>query len=602
MGALRVENFRPFPRGLTLTHFASRDHHQRSRNCPFFEAASDFYLIHVFVVVSTTVTLQRRAKRQEVQNKYDAIQGELSALQARLADAEQRLIQTKAKMSPFEPIQDLPDNILRIIFEMAFAHCFPHCTRYQLSRRYRDAGNSPLILTHVCRHWRHIALSCPSLWSCLHVTFDDPEESCEKELPMLELFLARSGRRKLSIMVHCHHQGFGVSKNWSKFEVNGWPTLKACLNALLREHDRWQHFMISASYPQVMTWTQDSLMERRHFPVLEYLQLCADKEDEHSNIQHAREGFTLDAPALVHYRTERIPALSPPTFYDRMVELKLYGLSADRDALMDTMRHAASTLRRLTMCQVETTYKDSNPSNTSPSPVHFPRLEQLVLSHCEANELLKSLLRNSPTLESFVYKGGPELRNLLPRSSVPLGGVRAATFSLTSHPESSWPKEAEIQLWRAFATAFCSLRKLELNERAAPGCLAVLRALTAQSTSPDTAPLPHLRTLAAAVESAESVRRLLPALAIRSKAGYPIETVRFVHSWWFGKTQPDIEEKLGAEELQGVPGTKFVFLERRVYRFYSDSWADAPLHTWDFDSDGPEFLPWNGSMDFWYQF
>lgn len=100
---------------------------------------------------------------------------ELSETDANIENFEEQLRLLKEKRTKIErsindyhtilsPIRRLPDDLLDEIFHQ----CLPTQRNPALV-----SSDSPLLLTRVCSKWRSLALSSPSLWAQLHITFCD---------------------------------------------------------------------------------------------------------------------------------------------------------------------------------------------------------------------------------------------------------------------------------------------------------------------------------------------------------------------------------------------------------------------------------------------
>ncbi|KAI0056553.1 hypothetical protein BV25DRAFT_1563377 [Artomyces pyxidatus] len=83
---------------------------------------------------------------------------DLSALEKKIAEAEGKLLALRRLKNSQAPISRLPVEVLTRIFS-----CF------QASRHNMHTSPSCppawVAVTHVCHHWRNVALSCPSLWT-----------------------------------------------------------------------------------------------------------------------------------------------------------------------------------------------------------------------------------------------------------------------------------------------------------------------------------------------------------------------------------------------------------------------------------------------------
>ncbi|KAJ7581575.1 hypothetical protein C8J56DRAFT_1100882, partial [Mycena floridula] len=60
----------------------------------------------------------------------------------------------------FSPIRRVPLDVLLQIF----VKCLP-----ESGKPLMEAAQAPLLLTHVCKAWREIAVGDPELWKSLHI-------------------------------------------------------------------------------------------------------------------------------------------------------------------------------------------------------------------------------------------------------------------------------------------------------------------------------------------------------------------------------------------------------------------------------------------------
>ncbi|KAF9475950.1 hypothetical protein BDN70DRAFT_863996, partial [Pholiota conissans] len=88
----------------------------------------------------------------EIQRALD----HLDVLCAERSELEQMIADNRALASP---LRRFPVDLIREIF----FHCLP--TMHNAIMVSREA---PMVLTHVCRAWRTVALSTPSLWASFH--------------------------------------------------------------------------------------------------------------------------------------------------------------------------------------------------------------------------------------------------------------------------------------------------------------------------------------------------------------------------------------------------------------------------------------------------
>ncbi|KAJ6491036.1 hypothetical protein C8R45DRAFT_901342 [Mycena sanguinolenta] len=93
---------------------------------------------------------------------------EISRVKGRLRELEKEhtaLSESHAQnMSILSPLRRVPTEILGEIFSWTLPLSLSH-------QSVVDVENCPWVLTHVCRRWRAVALSTPSLWSLIIVDF-----------------------------------------------------------------------------------------------------------------------------------------------------------------------------------------------------------------------------------------------------------------------------------------------------------------------------------------------------------------------------------------------------------------------------------------------
>ncbi|KAJ7780747.1 hypothetical protein DFH07DRAFT_439107 [Mycena maculata] len=90
------------------------------------------------------------------------MQAAMDELTVQRASLKDEIDQHKALISP---VRRIPQDIL----EEIFLSCLP-------TRQYMliDARQAPLLLGHICRHWRAISHSIPRLWASLHIPWTTP--------------------------------------------------------------------------------------------------------------------------------------------------------------------------------------------------------------------------------------------------------------------------------------------------------------------------------------------------------------------------------------------------------------------------------------------
>ncbi|KAL0579298.1 hypothetical protein V5O48_002696 [Marasmius crinis-equi] len=132
----------------------------------------------LFSHASPTIPVEDSIRRyrdivKDLENERDDILGNLARYNALLS-----------------PIRLLPLEVVAEIFH----HCLPNQPFIRPS-----PFDAPILLTQVCRHWRDIALSTPSLWSSIAVTVH--KDQCTPPLSLIETWVSRSKMQPLSFSI-----------------------------------------------------------------------------------------------------------------------------------------------------------------------------------------------------------------------------------------------------------------------------------------------------------------------------------------------------------------------------------------------------------------
>ncbi|KAL1744112.1 hypothetical protein HDZ31DRAFT_82919 [Schizophyllum fasciatum] len=104
-----------------------------------------------------------------------------------------------ARRSNSNAFESIPNELVAFIFERRVALEMDTPSGF-----FQDTNKAPWPLTHVCRRWRQIAHSTPSLWTTVRVSIDTLEElahSAEETAAILSSYLDRSRPLPLSLVI-----------------------------------------------------------------------------------------------------------------------------------------------------------------------------------------------------------------------------------------------------------------------------------------------------------------------------------------------------------------------------------------------------------------
>ncbi|TFK20263.1 hypothetical protein FA15DRAFT_673634 [Coprinopsis marcescibilis] len=112
----------------------------------------------------------------------------------------------------------LPNDILQEIFVL----CLPESS-YLISFWPNEA---PVLLTHVCSHWREVALGCTRLWRSLNLKIGENEADIELAKELFEVWLLRtkSSRQELHA-ISAPHTTPGILNGQLAFLTDQFPTM-----------------------------------------------------------------------------------------------------------------------------------------------------------------------------------------------------------------------------------------------------------------------------------------------------------------------------------------------------------------------------------------
>lgn len=138
----------------------------------------------------------------------------------------------QSQCHPFTGINFLPNEILGHIFTLGSSHG----TEDKLSliqERFQE------LASHVCRHWREIALGSPLLWTSLHIK----ERTSTQRI---RAWLKRSRNSIIHIDIFFNDGGSGIDYNLELLSKN--ERIDATMEALCDHHERWGTLIVSARY------------------------------------------------------------------------------------------------------------------------------------------------------------------------------------------------------------------------------------------------------------------------------------------------------------------------------------------------------------------
>ncbi|KAH8119427.1 hypothetical protein DFH11DRAFT_1564950 [Phellopilus nigrolimitatus] len=130
---------------------------------------------------------------------------------------------------------------------------------------------APLSVSHVCRHWRNVALSMRNLWAGIYVACTSDNSILDITTPALKEWLKRSGKTDLSIRLECQRstpllEVYQSATNVQRTSVS-WGSFQVILVEVLKNTERLKSLSIhfpSTFYEDVLELIQKKCRSLRY--------------------------------------------------------------------------------------------------------------------------------------------------------------------------------------------------------------------------------------------------------------------------------------------------------------------------------------------------
>ncbi|KAJ7149544.1 hypothetical protein C8R46DRAFT_1125491 [Mycena filopes] len=230
-------------------------------------------------------------------------------------------------------------------------------------------SSSPIVVAHVCRDWREIALASPALWQRFLVTFEGINISEERQAELCELWARRSSSWPLSIQLKNHREHRIRSAAWG---------------VIVAHRARWEQMLLRFDGPQMLLLpTVDGLM-----PLLRHLDITLPRWTTSAPLTF------LEAPLLRTVIFNHSAAAVIPVPWAQITSLVL------KDVFMDECTPVLEETRSLMHCELELL---SDENSVSRPDISLPSLETLTLTttaHYTSTGLLGTF--TAPALRTLV--------------------------------------------------------------------------------------------------------------------------------------------------------------------------------------------------------
>ncbi|KAJ7493172.1 hypothetical protein B0H11DRAFT_951179 [Mycena galericulata] len=247
--------------------------------------------------------------------KLDA---EIDALEILLRTVHTQRKRVKARLDSYKyPVFTLPNEIVSEIFTRVLP-VYPLC----------PPAISPTLLSSVCRKWRDVALSTPTLWRAISIRI--PVHPHISKLPLLETWLARSQSCPLSISLADNRYAEASDSEMAPF-----------IQAILPHCNRWEYLSLLVADPDAFSQIQGDM------PLLRHLQIGVTPFMTHTVTNVDPVVLFQDAAQL---QTVTLLSSLPPEITLPWAQLtRLVAQTADPDMCSRVLEHAPN----LIYCKVQ---------------------------------------------------------------------------------------------------------------------------------------------------------------------------------------------------------------------------------------------------------
>lgn len=404
------------------------------------------------------------SQKSALQYELDQLNSELEVLQNRRASMESRIA----------PIWMLPNEVISYIFELGASDQEEQNDSSPRADEGSDAPDQPdfqILMSHVSRHFRDVAIKTPTLWSTIHVL-----DLAEPRLDYVKTCLERSGSLPFSICLDCEDEDSEHHLRGSNPAIDQVMTfVKDNLYRLERFMARFRFFeslhhvmryldkpapqlraleLYDVDYEQTFdedtTFSPQSLRaplvlfggevpkltklmldgvhvawSQCNFKNLTVLNLGYHNKDVRPTYQEF-QAIIKDSPSLRELSLQgSAPLLSEevtdsnlytPFILDSLEKLRVSDISSDYSSTLISLLHAPN-LKSLVLSELDTNDFSGLFDRIAGPPALFPNMTSLKLVSIEASDAAAArLLRAYPRLEwlgLYAFHGCPQWVSLL---------------------------------------------------------------------------------------------------------------------------------------------------------------------------------------------
>jgi hypothetical protein len=377
-------------------------------------------------------------------------------INALLVEPKRRLLELNEKISEMERIMEplklerdsLDDEIEQHTRLLATFHCFPDDMLREvflaclpvLRNAVMSPKEAPLLLGRVCRRWRSVVYSTPSLWASLHIPYPAPltqpphtneearrliecdQEKLKKHQAAVKDWIQRSGACPLSLSFICNVGAELHNAN----RINIANLIQSYLDIILSVSHRWNALVLYITPGKF--FDQIASIHRTSVPMLKHLRLSFSSSLSIEDRQRWSSSMFLNSISLSSLDITSIPFRPNSVssdFWSNLSYLTLdnkmsYNSSLSRNlSSIEDAFFIFSRCRRLVHCSLQIF---DRPDATSPSGViSLPHLKSLsIVESCQSLSTLFEWFTDLSALRGVSYHSTERPSNRRPSPLITL--------------------------------------------------------------------------------------------------------------------------------------------------------------------------------------
>lgn len=243
-----------------------------------------------------------------------------------------------------------------------------------------------VLVSHVCKRWRYIAIETPTLWTSINFLEGPP-------FVKSQVWIDRSKQLPIDIEIDCPAlDGDGIPHTFSIID------LSSALDIIIPHVHRWKKLDVSVCNYEYMYFVMERLSECKAAPQLELIDFCHYEDCDDSDhfkppsLIQSFAPFNGNAPKLKHAAFWGVHILWSIPLLHNLVDIELAYHTMDVRPSWDDFSRMLKESPRLEALTLTLSGPAGSPTDWSQDPIQLPSLVELSLAY-HTPEYISPLLR-----------------------------------------------------------------------------------------------------------------------------------------------------------------------------------------------------------------